>query len=304
MIMRRKIQYLILVTPLFLLAVVPTLAGGDSDPPHLLDFDFEPKMVDTSVSSALITFTLHLTDDLSGVANGVATPTQILFRGPSTYQFVYTTFDANDTLVLGDEMDGVFRNSMELPRFSETGLWSVDWLLLNDNLGNGEWLYYEDVAALGYPASFWVGGAGGDSDPPHLLDFDFEPKMVDTSVSSALITFTLHLTDDLSGVANGVATPTQILFRGPSTYQFVYTTFDANDTLVLGDEMDGVFRNSMELPRFSETGLWSVDWLLLNDNLGNGEWLYYEDVAALGYPASFWVGSVRHQTYLPIASRW
>ena len=40
----------------------------------------------------------------------------------------------------------------------------------------------------------------GDTEAPNVLSFNFDPKTIDTSTSSQDITFTMHLTDDQSGV--------------------------------------------------------------------------------------------------------
>lgn len=49
---------------LFLLLSVslPVFAQSDTEPPELVDFDFNPKSVDVTNASALVTFELTLTD--------------------------------------------------------------------------------------------------------------------------------------------------------------------------------------------------------------------------------------------------
>ena len=56
-----------------------------------------------------------------------------------------------------------------------------------------------------------------DTTPPTLVGFSFTPATVDTSNGTASITFTAHITDDLSGVNNvdvSAVSPSQTVGRG------------------------------------------------------------------------------------------
>lgn len=143
----------------------------------------------------------------------------------------------------------------------------------------------------------------GDTDPPHLVALDFEPKSVNTALADRVITFTVHLTDDLSGVVDGgMFGPTQARFRSPSQGQFADVTFRPSYHLVSGDVRDGVYVNTLVLPRFCETGAWHLEYFLLYDGVGNHQTLHQDDVAAMGFPVEFVVTDDILRCFLPAVS--
>jgi uncharacterized repeat protein (TIGR01451 family) len=264
------------------------LSIGDTEPPNVLSFDFDPKAVDTSTSSREITFTARLTDDLSGVSgNSGGFPSQAQFRSPSGNQFETVIFWPPENLISGDELDGIYESSMTLPQHSESGTWQLHHFSLYDNVGNRRELDRDDMIALGFPTDFQVLSIG-DTEPPNVLSFDFDPKAVDTSTSSREITFTARLTDDLSGVSgNSGGFPSQAQFRSPSGNQFETVIFWPPENLISGDELDGIYESSMTLPQHSESGTWQLHHFSLYDNVGNRRELDRDDMIALGLPATF-----------------
>jgi len=269
-------------------------SAGDTTPPNILSFDFGPKVISTATSSQEITFTVHLTDDLSGVWHGGlfggGTPCQAQFVSPSGNQQATVTFKSRSNLISGNELDGVYSNKMTLPRYSEQGTWKLSSILLVDDVNNQKGFSRADAIALGFPTEFQVGSAG-DTTPPNILSFDFGSKAINTAASSQEITFTVHLTDDLSGVWHGGlfggGTPCQAQFVSPSGNQQATVTFDSPNKLISGNELDGVYSNKMTLPRYSEQGTWKLGYILLIDDVGNQKQLSRADAVALGFPTEF-----------------
>ncbi|HPR65622.1 MAG TPA: SdrD B-like domain-containing protein, partial [Methanothrix sp.] len=247
---------------------------GDVEPPDVLSFDFDPKAVDTSTSSQEITATAHLTDDLSGFSSA-----SVWFESPSDGQSVGVSLSFNDR-ISGDELDGIYEDEMTLPQYSEPGTWKLDYISLSDSVGNRKRLSQDDAKALGFPTEFEVESLG-DAKPPDVLSFDFDPKAVDTSTSSQEITATAHLTDDLSGFSSA-----SVWFESPSDGQSVGVSLSSNDR-ISGDELDGVYVDTMTLPQYSEPGTWKLDYISLTDSVGNRKRLSGDDAAALGFPTTF-----------------
>ena len=284
-----------LILIFFFLVLQPASAqDADTSAPNILSFDFGPKAINTATSSQEITFTVHLTDDLSGVWHGGlfggGTPCQAQFVSPSGNQQATVTFDSRSNLISGNELDGVYSNKMTLPRYSEQGTWKLSSILLVDDVNNQKRLSRADAIALGFPTEFQVGSAG-DTTPPNILSFDFGSKAINTAASSQEITFTVHLTDDLSGVWHGGlfggGTPCQAQFVSPSGNQQATVTFDSPNKLISGNELDGVYSNKMTLPRYSEQGTWKLGYILLIDDVGNQKQLSRADAVALGFPTEF-----------------
>ena len=284
-----------LILIFFFLVLQPASAqDADTSAPNILSFDFGPKAINTATSSQEITFTVHLTDDLSGVWHGGlfggGTPCQAQFVSPSGNQQATVTFDSRSNLISGNELDGVYSNKMTLPRYSEQGTWKLSSILLVDDVNNQKGFSRADAIALGFPTEFQVGSAG-DTTPPNILSFDFGSKAINTAASSQEITFTVHLTDDLSGVWHGGlfggGTPCQAQFVSPSGNQQATVTFDSPNKLISGNELDGVYSNKMTLPRYSEQGTWKLGYILLIDDVGNQKQLSRADAVALGFPTEF-----------------
>ena len=141
----------------------------------------------------------------------------------------------------------------------------------------------------------------GDTDPPHLASFDFQPKAVNTSSSSQTITFTARITDDLSGLAYA-----QIQFNSPSDSQHLWVGFNEYNR-VSGSSVDGVYVALPTLPQYSEAGTWQLaPTFPIQDNVGNLKWMRRADFILAGLPTEILVrvGHVRpHDLYLPIISR-
>ena len=173
----------------------------DATPPSILSFDFNPKAINTATSSQEITFTAHLTDDLSGIGkreDGSWITSSATFRSPSEKQTAYVDILGQDP-ISGTDLDGVYVTKMTLPKYSEQGTWKLVSIEFSDRIGNLKTLSHNNVVALGFPTEFQV-TSNSDTTPPSILSFDFNPKAINTATSSQEITFTAHLTDDLGGI--------------------------------------------------------------------------------------------------------
>src|SRR5262249_55121496 len=166
------------------------MSTSDTTPPVLAGFDFTPKQVDTTSSNATITFTAHVTDNLSGATDGWVVTAMI----PTAQQTASARMDRTS----GTALDGIYEGVLTLPAHSETGTWTIIYLWLGDSTGNGRYFFANDPQVLG-SASLSLLDALPISTPPVLAGFDFTPKQVDTTSSNATITFTAHVTDNLSG---------------------------------------------------------------------------------------------------------
>lgn len=269
----------------------PGPGGSDSTPPQLLAFDFTPKQVDTTQSSKTITFTARATDDLSGVSS-----ISIGFRAPTSQQTLYAYLN----LQSGDTRDGMYQGIGTLQAYSEQGIWEFAGANLSDRIGNYRNLTPTQFAALGFPTSFYNGPGtpppsptatptltgGADTTPPQLLAFDFTPKSVDTTHASQPITLTVHLTDDLSGVAGLSAR-----FSSANSNQGLYFNLGSYEKKT-GSLNDGTFVTERMLPAFSAYGAWNLSGLYISDAIGNSVQLDSTQAQALGFPTVFINGPV------------
>jgi len=137
---------------LFLLAVIAAVPAfaQDTQPPVLTSFTFSPMAVNTTTSSATVTVTAQITDNLSGVRYGDA-----YFVSPSGAQSV----GCDMGLVSGTDLTGTWQCSFTVPAYSEAGTWTVNYAFAVDNVGNEAFYYASNLTALGFPTQLIVDSA-------------------------------------------------------------------------------------------------------------------------------------------------
>lgn len=177
--------------------------------------------------------------------------------------------------ISGDALDGVYQRSIEFPQYEEAGTWFITAVYLGDNVGNTREYREQDLIALGFPTELEVMSAIEDTQPPHLLEFDFSPKSINTGAGSQSVTFTLRVTDDISGVY-GVGWYVQ----SPSSKERSALILE----FVSGDGLDGVYQDSIEFPQYEELGTWHVTNVHLTDNVGNHREYWEQDLIDLSFP--------------------
>src|SRR5437879_2401337 len=148
-------------------------------------FTFSPTAVNTTRSSATVTVTEQVTDDLSGVRYAVMD-----FVSPSGNQAANCTLG----LISGTNLNGTWQCTVTIPAFSEAGTWSVLYTFAVDNVGNEG--YYDSAAlqALGFPTQLIV-----DSSTTVVLASSTDPSSYEQSV-----TFTATATSSNGNIPTGI----------------------------------------------------------------------------------------------------
>jgi len=128
----------------------PISAQGEVDvtPPVLEDFSFTPTIIDIRTGAADISFTLHVTDDLSGVDHGY-----IYFRKPSGSTISTNRFSASVSCTIND---GIYQVVMTLPQGCETGIWEISRIWIPDKTGNSMNIGTNELQLMGFPYQFEV----------------------------------------------------------------------------------------------------------------------------------------------------
>ena len=134
--------------PLFVIASVLLVQGQeDTTAPVLAGFGFSPQQVDTTSSTANLTFSAHVTDDISGVD-------QVSVYTWSPSQTIEQYYSAPSVPVTGSTLDGTFQVVVNYPRYSENGTWTVAYVTLRDKVGNYRTYHTADLQAAGFPTTF------------------------------------------------------------------------------------------------------------------------------------------------------
>lgn len=270
-----------------------TVQGVDDRiPPSIVSATFSPNKVDTSISNQPVIVTVHLRDDLAGMDGSMSLSSymqcSISFVSPSKEQRVGTYF-APAMRASGNQYDGVYTNTLWLPRYSGPGTWSLDSLSLSDAAGNRQTIDLAGALDLGLQVDFTVQGAG-DTSPPQMRALDYFPRRIDTSYSNQTISFSVRLADAMSGMSNYVSWGyAHLSFLSPSKGQSAGISFNSW-TRTAGTDWDGVYTNSMILPRYSETGVWTLQYFDMTDAAGNRTTLDWTALRELGFPTQFAIG--------------
>ncbi len=260
-------------------------AQSDREAPILKSLSVSPTTIDTSLSAQVVTVTARITDDLAGNSNS-NNPSQVRFESPSGGQFVFAVFGPAQ-LVAGTSLDGNYSFNVTVPRFSESGVWTIASFSLNDQNGNYQFYDAAQAASAGFSAAFTQTGPG-DTSAPVLQTLSVSPASIDTSAAARVVTVTARITDDLAGNI-ACCNPSQVRFESPSGSQFVFAVFGPSQ-LVAGNSLDGTYSFSMTVPRFSESGTWTIANFSLTDEAHNYESFNSAQAAAAGFTATF------HQT--------
>jgi Ca2+-binding RTX toxin-like protein len=246
-------------------------AGGcDTDAPTLVDFSVAPASIDTSTGSQLVTFTAHLTDQITGVDENA---TQVTVFAPDGSERATLPVQ----LASGDVDDGTFEASFTVPQYAPQGSWTVA-LELVDQAANAEPWSSGELVAASFPSGFSQTGPGDDT-PPILQSFAINPGSIDTSASSQSVTFTLDLTDDLAGVD---LSGSRVSVFNPSGDPRGEDTL----SLVSGTPTNGTFEATVTIPRYAQQGTWTVT-LDLADDAGNLEAWSTSELSGDLFPATF-----------------
>jgi hypothetical protein len=268
-------------------------SSSDITPPELTGLSFTPAAIDVSSGPQAVTFTLDISDDLTGfdpTCGKSCSYSLINLRSPSGKQ-TQSELSKQMTLLSGTPEQGQWQIAVNLPQYAEAGKWTISYLGLQDTVGNGNYLSTSDLQSLGLPTSFTVTSSPSDTEAPKLVSLDISPTFVDTSASAATVTATLQATDNLSGILHSYRSISPnvfndsfyISFQSPSGNQG-WGTYFWNQPIA-GTDKDGTWQGTADLPQFSEAGTWKPYTAVLVDNAGNTMTYDSAQLAALGVPS-------------------
>lgn len=124
----------------------PEPSGVDTTAPQILSIELQQSSVDTTASSQLITATVHITDDLSGLGRAVLR----FVPASGGTQFVEIEITVDDR-VSGDRRDGTYVAAGLLPKYSAHGRWYLSEATVADNANNIQYGYGFPDGRLGAP---------------------------------------------------------------------------------------------------------------------------------------------------------
>ena len=272
----RSLAFALVLVAVLLAAASPARAE-DKTPPQVTSFSMSPLQVNTESADQIVTVTMTITDDQTGVASegdyGVSPyATSMTFAAAAgdqrTYGFPHR--------VSGTDTNGVYTMTLTLSRGTMNGAWRVEDVILLDKIGNRGDL---DAAAL--EARFGAGcatvtntAADSDTTPPQISAFSITPNEINTESADQTVTATMTITDDQAGLAtegdnppyNGISSSGSQMSLVPLTGTQCTAGFLQR---ISGTDMDGVYTATLPLMKSCRAGVWHVGNLDLRDKLGN-----------------------------------
>ena len=266
---------------------------SDTTPPHLVGESFTPTLVDVTAGAQTVTVMATVTDDIAGTI-GVS----VQFVSPSGTQRepLNTAFLSR---ISGDDLNGVYRGTVSIPQFSETGTWKLGFLRLQDAAGNFVTLNAANLQALSQPTDLAVVSLA-DTHPPNITNITMSPSSIDVSAGPQSLAVSLTLADDISGVD---LSPDRFLefrltFRSSSGRQQQYMARQ-DFILTSGNTLNGTWQATHLFPQFSEAGVWTISQVQVVDFAGNQRSFSSANLAALGLLTNFTVFSSVSDTTPP-----
>ena len=209
--------------------MVFTPNAGDTTAPKIVSYAFSTQSVNlTGNSAAPFQVTAQITDDLSGNAGEgyTSSPTQLRLRSPSGKQFVDVML-SDYQRISGTSTNGTFAGTGRIAPMSEAGTWTVESLLLVDQVGNSVYLMTEDLAAMGFDTDLEVtynGNSPTSSTAPAVPTIDPVTGAISTPAS-------MVISGNNNSVVNGnnnFINYGTINYSDSSTKNFVYTDNSVN----------------------------------------------------------------------------
>jgi serine protease len=270
---------LVLAVPALLVSAPsasPRLLDTDTSPPVLQGLSVSPSSVDVTGGSSAVTVTATITDDLSGVVEGV---TQLGIESPSRNQ------------ISGGPLSRVsadtYKATLTIPQNAEGGAWHLRYVTLRDNAGNSRSMFEAELGAAGFAVSVQVTSVA-DTAPPSLSTLTLSPAAVDVTAGPATVMVSATITDDLSGVVDG---QTQMGIESQPDAQIVATALTRSS----GSSYVG----QLTIPQNAASGTWRLRYVTLVDQAGNRRSMFRDELAAAGFGASVTVASAQADSTPP-----
>jgi RHS repeat-associated protein len=277
----------------------PAAQSADVTPPQLVGLAFSPSGINVSSSAQVVTLTLQVTDDLSGADFSGSRGNDLEFVSPSGKQVQFLNA-GSFSLISGTPLDGAWQAQMTFPQFAEPGTWTLSFVELFDAASNHVTLNTVALSAAGFPTTLTVTTTIGDTSPPQLTGLTLSRSSMDVSSGSQTVDLTLSLTDNLSGVDFNCHTYCiyVIGFTSPSGKQ-AQTSANYNFSMVSGTDLNGQWKTTITIPRYSEAGIWRLNGLTIWDTANNQLQLTLGQIQSMGFPSTLTVADDQPDTTPP-----
>lgn len=246
--------------------------------PALVELSFSPSPFDTSAGDALITLTARIVD-----ADGDLNHAGVWLKPGCCQDSQERGFSFNSaSRISGDGIDGVYQASFTIPQYSATGDWTVRAFAYDATF---LWSEYDSAGliGLGLPGTLENEAAIGDNSAPQIVELSISPLVVNTTHAPAMVTFTVRMTDDLTGMVSGA-----VVLQWHHEYGVQGWGVDcmSPSKRISGDALDGIYQCTFAVPQ-GTLGLFTLGPVYGTDAVGNTEFFLADELEALGLPFRF-----------------
>jgi hypothetical protein len=227
--------------------------------PVIQDIRVSPRLVDVSGGEQLVEFTIEVTDDLHGVAEG-----RIELFNPNGDPQVSTSFnDSNRTE--GDSLAGTYVVSLPVGPAAVPGRWHAE-VELTEATSLATHLWGNGGEPFHVPDSevfFVTDGSLADTSPPQVRAISVAPAPVDITGGTGTAIVTLRITDPIAGFAAGDISAYTPEGNWPGSLVF------GEGTRIAGDTHDGIYQVEVTVPQYGSPGTWKIG-AIVRDHEDNG----------------------------------
>jgi hypothetical protein len=265
----------------------------DMDVAQLPELSFAPTSVDVSAGAQDVTFTMRITDNLSGLRYCGVT-----LASPTTLHRVNAWLPL---AAITSPLDDTYSLAVTIPQHVEPGTWDVEAIWLRDVVGNWVWKNTTTLAAEGHPTQLTVIDPAPDSAAPVLEELTLTDTAVNCSLGAQSVAVDLRISDTLSGFRYCLVT-----MVSPSGKQTVYRWVWVGSR-TSGTPLDGTYTAVLDFPACSEEGCWTIRSISLRDEVGNARSLSTAQLTGAGFDVmvcnGFVAGAPRARIKAPKAGR-
>lgn len=266
-----RYRYLFLITLLVFFSFNAFSAVDDTQAPEVVSVNLAPTSIDVTSTDANVTFTAHITDDLSGLNYAY-----FYLRNADKSQTKYV-YLSSYYRISGTAQDGVYQTTISFPQFSQAGNWTLDYAYVYDVTSNQR--YYSETELSGLGDVIVAVTSVPDTTSPVITSSSITPNSIDVSGGDANITLELNITDDNAGFDYA-----EIWFGSSTSNQYKYEYVWDSDRIA-GDSFGGTYSKTISFPQYSAAGEWYISYIYLYDKAGN-RW-YHSSTDLVGLTTTF-----------------
>lgn len=237
----------------------------DREPPSLTEMEFVPPTVDVTQSPAEVEIRLKVADNSAG-AEGF----NISVRSPQGREQIWVNSSYEDYLVEGSVLDGVIRAKVIVPRGSEPGAWTIDYLSLGDRANNyRDYSRYDANLPPGLASASLAVVSQGQKATPLLQGVEVVlpdgMQDLDTLAGDQSFSVVLDVSDPEASYRDSWVPIGSVGLRSPSGTHYLWSDFTVWH-LVESEAGAGRYEVVFRLPQFSEAGVWQIDYVEMIDS--------------------------------------